>query len=378
MYQKKIREDNEKKVFHYIYQKQENFSIVDISNNLNISFPTIKTILNKFLEKKYIKEEIKIGSGTGRKAQYYSLNKNFVYSIGISIHFKKIKVILGNERGEILKELTIKDYFFKDNLIEKVDEILEDFLLEIKKEIKQKIIGIGISIPGIVDKKTNTIEITSLLRIPLNKVYDLSKKYNKKILIDNEGNMCAISEKFLGIGKDFSRFIILNIEDTLNMSTFLEENEYGNFSFKASRVNHMSINFQGIKCDCGNRGCWGKYISESVLLENFQKINPNILKLKDIFKNNFLDNKNNFDIFDNYLEHLAIGIKNIIFLYNPEKIIISGNLSLYKDKFKNNLLNKIYHKNIFFKGKETIEFSNLGEKSVYLGAIMLPIIDELF
>lgn len=378
MYQKKIKENNEKKVFHYIYQKRENLSIADISNDLNISFPTIKTIINKFLKDNIIKEDLKLGTGAGRKAQYYSLENNFVYSIGISVHLRELKIVLGNERGDIIKETIIRENFFKNNLIEKIDEILEEFLLEINEEIEKKLIGIGISVPGIVDKENNTIEITSSLRVPLNKIQDLSKKYNKKILIDNEANLCAISEKFLGLGKEFPNFIILNIGDILNMSTFTEEDDYGNFSFKASRVNHMSINFQGVLCECGNRGCWGKYASETALLENLKKVDSNITKIKDIFKNNNLMDDEYYNFFDEYIEYLAIGIKNIIFLYNPEKIIISGRLSKYKNNFKNELLEKIYNNNIFFKGKETIEFSNLEEKGIYLGAAMLPIIDELF
>lgn len=378
MYQKKIKENNEKKVFHYIYQKRENLSIADISNDLNISFPTIKTIINKFLKDNIIKEDLKLGTGAGRKAQYYSLENNFVYSIGISVHLRELKIVLGNERGDIIKETIIRENFFKNNLIEKIDEILEEFLLEINEEIEKKLIGIGISVPGIVDKENNTIEITSSLRVPLNKIQDLSKKYNKKILIDNEANLCAISEKFLGLGKEFRNFIILNIGDILNMSTFTEEDDYGNFSFKASRVNHMSINFQGVLCECGNRGCWGKYASETALLEKLKKVDSNITKIKNIFKNNNLMDDEYYNFFDEYIEYLAIGIKNIIFLYNPEKIIISGRLSKYKNNFKNELLEKIYNNNIFFKGKETIEFSNLEEKGIYLGAAMLPIIDELF
>lgn len=378
MYQKKIKENNEKKVFHYIYQKRENLSIADISNDLNISFPTIKTIVNKFLKENIIREDLKIGNGAGRKAQYYSLENNFVYSIGIAIHLKELKIILGNERGDIIKETIIKENFLKENLIERIDEVLEEFLLDINEQIEKKLIGIGISIPGIVDTENNTIEITPLLRISLNKVKNLSEKYNKKILIDNEANLCAISEKFLGIGKEFSNFIILNIGDSLNMSTFTEEDDYGNFSFKASRVNHMSINFQGVLCDCGNRGCWGKYASEIALLDRFKKIDTSITRVKDIFKNDYLIDEEYHNFFDEYIEYLSIGIKNIIFLYNPEKIIISGKLSKYKNYFKKELLNKIYNNSIFFKGKETIEFSGLEEKGVYLGAAMLPIIDELF
>lgn len=378
MYQKKIKENNEKKVFHYIYQKRENLSIADISNDLNISFPTIKTIINKFLKDNIIKEDLKVGTGAGRKAQNYSLENNFVYSIGISVHLKELKIVLGNERGDIIKETIIKENFLKNNLIEKIDEILEEFLLEINEQVEKKLIGIGISVPGIVDKENNIIEITSSLRIPLNKIQNLSQKYNKKILIDNEANLCAISEKFLGLGKEFPNFIVLNIGDILNMSTFTEEDDYGNFSFKASRINHMNINFQGILCECGNRGCWGKYASEIALLEKFNNLDNNITKIKDIFKNDYLINENYSNLFNEYIEYLAIGIKNIIFLYNPEKIIISGKLSKYKENFKSELLEKIYSNNIFFRGKNTIEFSNLQEKGIYLGAAMLPIIDELF
>ena len=116
MYQKKIKENNEKKVFHYIYQKRENLSIADISNDLNISFPTIKTIINKFLKDNIIKEDLKVGTGAGRKAQNYSLENNFVYSIGISVHLKELKIVLGNERGDIIKETIIKENFLKSKL----------------------------------------------------------------------------------------------------------------------------------------------------------------------------------------------------------------------------------------------------------------------
>ncbi|MGL6154949.1 MAG: ROK family protein [Cetobacterium sp.] len=378
MYQKKVKESNEKKVFHYIYQKQTNLSIADISNDLNISFPTVKTIINKFLNANIIKEDLKIGSGSGRKAQYYSLEKNFFYSIGISVHLNALKIYLGNERGEVLKEIVIKDDFFKETLIEKIDDALDEFFSEINDQVKEKIIGIGISIPGIIDNHNNIIEITPSIRIDLNKIKVLSKKYNLKILIDNEANLCAITEKFLGIGKEFSSFVVLNISSTLNMSNFKEKDFYGEFFLKASRVNHMIINFNGILCECGNKGCWGKYSSELSLIEEIQKINPNIVKLKDVFKNENFENKQIKEIFENYLDYLSIGIKNIIFMYNPEKIIISGNISQYKEFFKDELIKKIYNENIFFRGSETIVFSNLGERSVSLGAVMLPLIDELF
>lgn len=360
MYQKKIKENNEKKVFHYIYKKQLNLSIAEISHDLNISFPTVKNILNKFLKQTIIKEDLKMGGGAGRKTQYYSLEKNFVYSIGISINSNSLIIILINERGEIIKKIMVKDNFFQENLLEKIDELLEEFFNEIDSSVIEKIIGIGIAVPGIVDTKHEIIEITPLLRLSLSKLKDLSARYTKKILIDNEANLCALSEKFLGIGKDFSNFITLNIDETVNMSTFTEESVYGEFFFKAARVNHMIIEKDGLPCECGNKGCWGKYISEDILLEKN--------RLKEISSKTL----------EEYITNLSLGIKNIIFLYNPEKIIISGKICEYKSIFEETLLNKIYNNNIFFKGVETIQFSTHSNKGKILGAAMLPIVDELF
>ncbi|MGL5903581.1 MAG: ROK family protein [Cetobacterium sp.] len=378
MYQKKIKESNEKKVFHYIYQKKDKFSIADISNDLNISFPTVKIIIDRFLKENIIKENLKIGLGVGRKAQYYSLENNFIYGIGISISSKELKIVLGNERGELIKEVIIKENFFLANLIEKIDEILEEFLSSIDSKVKNKISGIGISIPGIVNEENNIIELTPKLHLSLLDLKNISIKYNKKILIDNEANLCALSEKFLGIAKDFSNFIVINISENLNMSKFLEEEEFGKFSFTAARVNHMNIKFDGLLCECGNRGCWGKYASESSLIQRFNDNLFKINKLSDIFDLDNMKSNSRQNILENYVNYLAIGIKNIIFLYNPEKIIISGNLSNYKKYFSELLINNIYEKNIFFKGEDTIEFSLFKGKGVSLGAVMLPIIDKLF
>lgn len=379
MYQKKIKETNEKRVLHFIYQnKNRSLSVAEISNQLNISFPTAKNIISNLLELSIIKTDLKSGNGSGRKAQNYILNKNFLFGVGVEVTSSHLKIALINEIGFIYKELIIKDKFLNERFIEKIDEAIEDFLSNIENNVKEKISGIGISIPGIVDKENNIVEITEKIRVSLDEIEKISEKFQIKILIDNAGNLCALGEKFLGIGAHYQNFICINLGTALTMSNFVEDSVSGNFFFKATRLNHLSINFEGIPCECGNFGCLGKYISKKVLIENFSKKFPQVKNLKNIFESDILKTDEGKEILENYLKFLAVGIKNIIFLYNPECLILSGEITKYKNVFEKELAEKIYSNNIFFKGQEILKYSNLERKNSLLGAALFPIVDKLF
>ncbi len=378
MYQKKIKADNEKKIFHYIYKEKKDFCIADIGKALDMSFPTVKNVLFKLLENGIIKESSKISSGNGRRAQGYSLNKNFCYSIGIRINISGFNFVLLNEKGSIVKELSIVEELDKNNLIYRLDEELEEFLDSISKEVQEKILGIGIAIPGVTDDSEDILEITTNFKISQEHIRKLSKKYNLKIIVDNESNLSAIAEKFLGIGERLNYFLTLDIGETISMANFKEEGSYGNFSSRASRVEHLCIEIDGRPCDCSHKGCWGSYISERALLRSFKEVYPNISRYQDIFKDEYLNTDIGKKLLKDYIRYLAIGIKNLIFMYNPEKIIISGNICKHSELIKESLLDYIYDNHIFFRGRDTITFSRFKEKSSTLGAGIMPIVDSLF
>lgn len=378
MYQKQIKENNEKKIFHFIYKEDRDLCIAEICSALDMSFPTVKNVLYKLLDRNIIKEGLKISSGNGRKAQAYCLNENFCYSIGIKIDSKKFRFLLVNEKGSVTKELSVVENFTEKNIVIRLEEELESFLDSIPPKIKNKILGIGVAIPGVVDKIGGTLEIGSNFKIEEREIEKLSRQFNLKILVDNESNLSAIAEKFLGTGENLSDFITLDLSETISMANFREESHYGNFSFRASRVEHMCIDIDGRLCDCGHRGCWGAYVSDRALLQTFKGEFSQIKKYSDIFKGEYLEDKAGHKLLDDYIRYLAAGIKNLIFLYNPERVIITGNICKYRDLIKDQLLDYIYKNHIFFRGRETITFSNLKENSGTLGASIMPIIDSLF
>ena len=376
MYQKKAEKSNESNIFKYIFEKRDTFVINEIAENLNISFPTVKKFITSLLEKNIITETKKVGVGVGRKAMEYKFNENCCYSVGVLVSAKKIRFILINAGGKILKKYThlLKTCDSKNEILYSTKQ----FVCDIDPKIKSKLVGIGISVPGIVSKEGNFIEFSSRDKIPISFNDDLKNIFNIPVLIENESNLAAIAEAFLTKNYRYSDFTVLTINDYIGISNFHREDLADHFFFKAGRLHHMVIESNGKLCECGGHGCWGAYISNIALLNDFKKYFPDIKKFSDIFKPEYCESNIGKIILDDYIKYLSIGIKNVLFFSNPEKLIISGELCLYKDYIIDKLAEKIYKNHIFYRGKETIAFSTLEEKGSIIGAAMFPIIDKIF
>lgn len=378
MYQKIIKENNEAKIFQYLFKTRKKFVINDISEALNMSFPTVKRVIDILKTKNIILECDKIGEGVGRKARLYSFNPNFCFSIGIKITQSYLKFILINGYCEILKE---KDFYYLQetpNIINCLKLSIENFLSELSSDITERLIGIGIATRGIVNKEKDFVEFSNTHIFSLNTLDPLVEKFKLPILIENESNLSVIAESIIGSGQNLSHFIALTLDNSISCSTFQKE-EHGSFSFKAGRIHHMNIIPDGNLCECGARGCLGAYISDKALLWEFKKFFPNIKSFNDIFQDKYLNSKFGELIIRDYIKHLAIGIKNLLFFSNPEKLIITGEICNHKNLISQMLLENIYAPNhIFYRGKDTILFSKLQHRSSILGAALFPIIDSLF
>ena len=378
MYQKNIKENNENKIFEYVFNSNHNFVINEIADKMDMSFPTVKRIVTFFLEKNILIEEDKVGSGVGRKAREYSFNDFFCHSVGVQISEDKIRIILTNAKGIVIKRHA--KTFLKNSILitDALMEELEFFLSRLSKTVFKSIIGIGISVPGIVSEEGKFIEFNSKNKTDISIIEKIKKKFDIPVLVENESNLSAIAEAFLSENSLLSNFTTLTINDHVGVSSFNKEKNKNGFYFKAGRVHHMIVNPDGRLCECGSKGCWGAYVSNNALFESFHSVFKKLKKYENIFQDEYLGTKEGKKLLDEYIKYLAIGIKNLLFFSNPEKLIISGKICHHQKYIKDKLLEKIYTDHIFYRGKETIIFSSFDEDSSLIGAAIFPIVDSLF
>lgn len=370
MYQKDIKESNENKIFRYIFDMENSASISEIAKSTNMSFPTVKRVIDKFLEKNIVYEWTLSSGGVGRRAVEYKYKTDFCYLIGCGINGKKIKIILTDTKGN---KKIIKTYKCEEENTFKIFKILlKEFIETLAFEYKSKIMGIGLSIPGIYSKENGFFEIQISEREKISALENLEREISYPIWVENEANMSVLTEAIVGYHKRLKDFTVIIINDDVTCSTF---NRIGSsndeYFFKASRLNHMII-------DCNSEKKVGDYISFKIVKEKIKQ-NFDIEEIDEFFINKkYYESEVGKTIIKEYLFYLSIVLKNLIFTYNPEKLIISGEISKYGKYLLDDILKLVYPKNhIFYRGEETLEFSKYAGNSNVIGAAIFPLVDKL-
>lgn len=253
----------------------------------------------------------------------------------------------GNLIGKETRDIDVAD-IKEEKRVEEV--IIETITNEIKILLNRydysigDISKIGIAVPG---SPTDT-SIRNLVNLHIknfNIAEKLNKIYNTKIRIKNDGKCAGIAEKKYGALKRYDDCIFLCLGTGVGSAAFLngdllEPKQNPGFEF-----GHMIIEKNGKQCNCGKKGCFETYAS----MKRFKNEAIKTLSLpKDIqseeLQGYIRKNINKQDVkefVDNYLENLAIGISNIINIFEPEAICFGGSFSYYDDIFLERLDLKI-------------------------------------
>ena len=126
---------------------------------------------------------------------------------------------------------------------------------------------------------------------------------------------------------------------------------------------HMVIEKEGLLCSCGKFGCWQQYASMKALKDNLRKLlvydeKTDSKQLLNILRNTQKEDKE-FSVINNiieeYIEDLAIGISNLINIFEPEIIGIGGSFVYFKDVLLNRLENKLLNDNLIFNSRKDIK-----------------------
>lgn len=90
------------------------------------------------------------------------------------------------------------------------------------------------------------------------------------VFIENEANAGAYGEKVFGAAKNHNNIIYASISTGIGIGVIINNHLYRGVSGFSGEMGHMTIDFNGPKCSCGNRGCWELYASEKALLKSLQ------------------------------------------------------------------------------------------------------------
>lgn len=297
--------------------------------------------------------------------------------IGIDLGGSHIAIGVINNDGKILNKRETK---LSNLRIEEKKSKIEDYILENVQELMQEfeISSIGIAIPGTVSK-TKIIKSVNLGIEDYDIVDYLEEKLKLPISIRNDAKCAALAENSYGCLKGYNRALFLTLGTGVGTAIIVDGKLLDAGDLPGCEAGHMVIQKDGLLCNCGKRGCFEKYASMKAFKDSLRNNLPyreyqtgEMLEkiLKERTDNEEINSKIDKTV-EEYIEYLAIGISNLVNIFEPEVIGIGGSFVYFADTLLPKLKQKLLEENTLFNHREDIQIkvAKLGNDAGIIGAI---------
>lgn len=334
-----VKKINRNQIFRYV-NKHDRVSKPDISAELGISMPTVLQNINELIKQGLVHEVGEFKSTGGRKATAIAPIRNSYYALGIEITQNHIGVVLTDLSGDVLKHKRVYKPFFNNR--EYYKEMAE-IALEFKSseiDSDKEFLGVGISIPGIVDTRNNKI----LFSHALNLVNIESDRFSEFIpypcIFINDANAAGLAEVYhydkrlnavyLSLSNSVGGAIIEERQSYLSDSPIADKLYLGD-NLRGGEFGHMTLIPDGDKCYCGKRGCFDVYCSAKTLSKHTGG------KLEKFFEEMENGNEEFREIWNQYISYLSIEVNNLRMIFDCNVIIggyVGGHIEPYISRLK--------------------------------------------
>lgn len=179
-----IKNLNQKRIFKLIH-KEGPITRKELADNTDYSAGTISNHVKALIDQGFVIETEKGYSSGGRKPVYLTVNPDKGYIISVEVEVTRVKIVLFN-----LKIKVVAKTVFPINGPAQAKETISQIFSEIEKilserEIKpDKILGIGVAVPGLIDKEEGLLEFAPNLgwsKVPIVKYFE--DKYGFRLFL---------------------------------------------------------------------------------------------------------------------------------------------------------------------------------------------------
>ncbi|GGE16961.1 N-acetylglucosamine repressor [Marinithermofilum abyssi] len=369
-------------------------SRAEIAKHTKLTPPTVTNIVAELLESRLVVESDLGQSTGGRKPIMLTINAEAFCVVGVYAGAKRVQAVSADLNGNILEEaeLPIPTRPEADVFIAIVKEAVKT-VIQKAREQSVPILGIGVGMHGLVDPDKG-ISIFApnlgLKDIPLRTL--LEKEFDLPVEVENDVRALALGESWFGQGKDVGDFIVVNVGTGVGAGIMLEHRLIHGPSFTAGELGHTVIDLDGPPCSCGNHGCVEAFASGPAMakraLARIREGIPSSLSGrveagasvtgKDICRAAEEGDPLARKVLAETGRYLGIGLANLVNLFNPTKIILSGGVIRAGDFVLEPLKETVKNRALSVPAKEvSITVSELGTHAQAIGAFTL-VLQKMF
>lgn len=267
-----------------------------------------------------------------------------MYRVGIDLGGTNIVSGVVDENYKIIATGKLKT-----NMPRPAEEIADDMAKTVYMAIENAgltiddIEFIGIGSPGAINPVDGIVTYANNLNFDNVPLCELVRaRVPKDVYIENDANAAAYGEYIAGAGKGTKNFVAVTLGTGVGGGIIIDGKIYSGSNYAGGELGHTVISMNGEMCTCGRHGCWEAYASATALINQTKQAmhrypdsimwklcDGDIENVSGITAFNAMRNNDPIGkmVVDRYCEYVAVGISNIINIFQPDVICIGGGIS---------------------------------------------------
>lgn len=312
-------------------------SRVEIAELTGQSRAAVTNITARLIEEGMILEKkTKPSSSRGRRRVLLALNPEAAFVVGVKVSEFQLSFAVTNLQADVLSSLIVPVRIGEKSvtfIAELIEEGIRHCVMEARLGL-EKISGIGLAIPGFVDSQKGVAYWIPVYRQGEVFLKDLIQdRLGITTYMENDANTVTLAEQWFGEGRGVDNFLMVTVEHGVGMGIVVNGQIYRGSNGIGAEFGHMVIEPGGAPCRCGKRGCIESYVADYKVLEEAVKAAEKGEWVCEDLSTLTIDQVTTFahegnpilrGLFKRAGEVLGLGISGLIQVFNPEKIIISG------------------------------------------------------
>jgi predicted NBD/HSP70 family sugar kinase len=300
----------------------------EIARSTGLSAATVSNIVRELKDAGSV--EVTPTSAGGRRARSVSLSGDVGIVVGVDFGHTHLRVAVGNLAHQVLAEesepLDVDTSWAQG--FDRAEQLVKR-LIEATEVCPDKVIGVGLGVPGPIDVESGTLGSTAILPgwSGINPGKELSGRLGVPVYVDNDANLGALGELVWGSGRGVRDLAYIKVAGGVGAGLVIDAQIYRGPGGTAGEIGHITLDESGPVCRCGNRGCLETFTAARYVLPLLQSSHGVDLTMERVVRLAREGDPGCRRVVADVGRHIGSGVANLCNLLNPSRVVLGGDLA---------------------------------------------------
>jgi predicted NBD/HSP70 family sugar kinase len=308
----------------------------ELATELQLAKSTVGVLVDELIDEGWLVERDQPGSAVSRRRRPLFVDDTRLVIVGAEVRLNGVYVVATSLTGDVLARSQIGQA--RDSSAASRIGALAAALLAACEQLdagRQRVIGIGIGVPGAVDEASGPLDVAAIPAwrdVPfaalLGRKLERSALDGVPLFVQNEAHVAVLGEMEFNPAEGANPLLYLSVNHGVGVGVIVDERLLTGRRGFAGEVGHTVLQLGGPVCTCGRRGCAEALICPPALLAD---AGPD--PVVELRRRLALNDPATVQAVRTAGSYLGVLMHNLACAYDPACIVLGGSMTELGDAF---------------------------------------------